>query len=650
MSVCLVSLPDDILLCILTGIETSILLKIRQTCKRLYSVSKTKQVWVSLYYHEIVKKSLYFAPYWKHIDDLDDSLLEGLILHALRLEYRISTNHAPHVVPFYQKRSVSWIRLIRSHWLLVASSDDVTSVITLWSVLALLSSTGTPTPLTEAFLSAPVINGAIDIRESEVIFALELRGRIDQVELLSVVNCDGRPHICRLRTIRHVGHLRFIQGDHIGVSLVENRNVPCIIQWREGIIQPLQHHPDTQGGAIAMHMADGWIAVVRRRVAEIYIYNDECKMRWRGASFSHVIGSAAFSQVESSLRLCITYWAGIFVYEVRCDVAKDYFSMNLLFQYETRETNGFCPLASRGVLGVTGESISWIEGDDDSDFTYTTRVASTGIRCCDQKNPKPAVFKWHNENTPALYALGVYDFDEARGVLVLGNVFGELSILDFSGSDPHQFERCLAESLKPSPYIKQELLPTAETSIESYPAPPFPHFWDTPHVRTETMEFWNNNRPAVVPEGWSADLQGTDEEVDWFTHYSGDMHSSGLRMWNLENAGHFYGRPLPLIHRTDDQGTFWIIFSAGGLFFISCYEYAENFMVARPGITLEELAESLMFRISGPVAEDLKYDVTQIAIGSRFRHSMGQEMLNHKRIRYQELYNRAGENEQMKES
>lgn len=151
-----------------------------QTCKRFFSISKTKQLWVNLYHREIVERNMYFAPYWKHIDHMDGSALEVLVLHSLKLSCKISTRSAPLIIPVYQKRSVTWIRLIQSQWLLVASSDDLLSVITLWSVADLLTpsnDTRTSPPLAEAYLSAPVIDGAVDLQGSAVIFALELRGR-----------------------------------------------------------------------------------------------------------------------------------------------------------------------------------------------------------------------------------------------------------------------------------------------------------------------------------------------------------------------------------------------------------------------------------------------------------------------------------------
>ena len=128
-----------------------------------------------MYRREIFGRNTYYAPYWKHIDDLLSIELETLVLHILRLRSRTMTRHTPLVVPLDQIRSVTWVRLIQSQWLLVASSDDVSSAITLWSVPDLLSSN--LTPLAEAFLPAPVVNGSVDMQGSYLIFALELRGR-----------------------------------------------------------------------------------------------------------------------------------------------------------------------------------------------------------------------------------------------------------------------------------------------------------------------------------------------------------------------------------------------------------------------------------------------------------------------------------------
>ena len=48
-------------------------------------------------------------------------------------------------------------------------------------------------------------------------------------------------------------------------------------------------------------------------------------------------------------------------------------------------------------------------------------------------------------NLPALFAMSVRDFDETRGLLLVGNAFGELALHDFSGSDVADLSRCFVQ-------------------------------------------------------------------------------------------------------------------------------------------------------------------------------------------------------------
>lgn len=102
-----------------------------------------------------------------------------LVLHSIRLDqnFQNSNETLPLAIPLLQPQSITWVRLIQSHWLLVASSNAVSSPIALWSTDVLLSGTS-KAPFAEAFLSAPVGNGAIDVNRSSVTIALELCGRL----------------------------------------------------------------------------------------------------------------------------------------------------------------------------------------------------------------------------------------------------------------------------------------------------------------------------------------------------------------------------------------------------------------------------------------------------------------------------------------
>ena len=134
-----------------------------------------KQVWVSIAQRDVVGRNLPYARYWKNIDNLDADQLERVVLHVLRLGSRMDNALSPTVIKLHQTRSVTWVQLVYSEWVLVASSDDISSSLRLWSINSLLSGQSVE-PLAEAFLSAPVSNGAVEITGSSVLVALELRG------------------------------------------------------------------------------------------------------------------------------------------------------------------------------------------------------------------------------------------------------------------------------------------------------------------------------------------------------------------------------------------------------------------------------------------------------------------------------------------
>lgn len=227
----------------------------------MYLISFTKQLWVSVCSRDIVGYNLHFSPYWKDIDTMNANELRGLVLHTLRLDRRLSLHSPPIEHSLHQRRSITWVQLVQSQWLLVASSDDIASVITVWSIKSLLSS-DSKTPLAEAFLSAPVATGKVDMMGDCVILALELCGkcvlirlpislyqsfyRTPHIEILTIVTYGESIVFSRLRKLRDIAHLRFLKGDYVGVSVLKNTNVPCIVNWKECFFMKLRTMPDLQ--------------------------------------------------------------------------------------------------------------------------------------------------------------------------------------------------------------------------------------------------------------------------------------------------------------------------------------------------------------------------------------------------------------------
>ncbi|KAK7676984.1 hypothetical protein QCA50_020013 [Cerrena zonata] len=202
---------------------------------------------------------------------------------------------------------------------------------------------------------------------------------------------------------------------------------------------------------------------------------------------------------------------------------------------------------------------------------------------------------------PDMLSLGVYDYDDARGILILGDAFGELAVVDFSGSDPHMISQCLAKPIEIIPHADEKHLPM--DAIPSHPGPPFPYLADDVNKNRsiingrpapKALGYWHSQRPDVcgaihnLPqgEGWS---------VDEFK-FRGDLTGIALlnpKLWQLDNASHFYGRPIPLLFRTMHWGDYCVIFDVGGLLLTWSLDLDEYLWCIHPNTTLEQLVDSI---------------------------------------------------------
>ena len=226
-----------------------------------------------------------------------------------------------------------------------------------------------------------------------------------------------------------------------------------------------------------MHLSEYWLAIVRRTTLEIYLTPAHTHMEkfshWRTLPLTHLVGSATFtamprstrinsrSPYSSPLRLCISCDDGIYLYEVLCDPNESSLSLNRVWYQQPvplprkRHPNR---LAFEAALGVTGKMVSWLYCGRTwahNRFTFATARVPDGKR-----NNDPAVVEWDAEPMETQYSLGVRDFDEARGLAVFGNAFGEVFLCDFSGTPSNQLEGCLKTPVKADLYCGEELLPT----------------------------------------------------------------------------------------------------------------------------------------------------------------------------------------------
>lgn len=155
-------------------------IKYAQTCKRFYHLSCTKQLWLQFLHCDVTSKGLPTLASRVPPESLSPKGCEQAVTDACRLFKRLRCADEDRVcsyITLHQPRSVTWVQIVGERFLVVASSDQSSSAIALWSLSSLLDAPvkHRPAPVAEAFLDGPVATGLAEIQEGVPVFALELR-------------------------------------------------------------------------------------------------------------------------------------------------------------------------------------------------------------------------------------------------------------------------------------------------------------------------------------------------------------------------------------------------------------------------------------------------------------------------------------------
>ncbi|KAG8905485.1 hypothetical protein FRC01_008337, partial [Tulasnella sp. 417] len=117
-------LPEDIFLGLLEWLEMSDILNLRRACKRLKTLTQLHSSWVVLATCHVIGNKLPWPAWALPLSDVPSVTLEHLTLRALRME-RLwdfgSEDTERKLSRFIQRpwESITWIRLIRSRWLVI---------------------------------------------------------------------------------------------------------------------------------------------------------------------------------------------------------------------------------------------------------------------------------------------------------------------------------------------------------------------------------------------------------------------------------------------------------------------------------------------------------------------------------------------------
>ena len=225
------------------------------------------------------------------------------------------------------------------------------------------------------------------------------------------------------------------------------------------------------------------------------------------------------------------------------------------------------------------------------------------------------VYTMVDPDGPALHAMGVRDFDEVLGILVLGNACGELTVYDLTGRCSTDLEDCFTEVSMPA-VTREELLSTVRSLIMSFTrfsicsqvpvassaALPFPYsligprpsgaVYVPPIVGGAMIARWRADRPLDVPGHWTADVLFNRKFPQ-----SKYVSAAGKEAWRMERVRHYLGTITPLLFREKPPTT---IFKAGGLLFVH-FITKDSIFVLRPGVSAPDAARAINERENGLV-------------------------------------------------
>ncbi|KAJ7510506.1 hypothetical protein B0H11DRAFT_1191852 [Mycena galericulata] len=558
----LTSLNDDLILLICLELALVDVTSTRQVCRVLCRATRAKILWMNLL-ENLRDEGQILPSYMKRYDLLDAATLEALARRVSRLALRWTTGVFSPVQDWrlYLPQSITWLRFVAGSWLFVASSDNHNSKISCWDLSLVFQ--GYREPLVEAYLPGQVKTGKLEVQSSGVVLALGLGPESLAVHIITLRQYSGRHVFAELCRIEGSSHVMMLSGNFLGCALRHSAVVPHLIDWKENRIHDIPHPPgdwDIPGRRSVPHLMTIWgdiLVILRSRALEFYNLPSAAGhlitflklMKTPAIWEAAVCKSATNSPFRvSPLRLIVISPLGVEIYVV---------GPSMMVASDAEPTCCLAKIPWRSnmqepwyhlCIGETGRRALWISV---SDMPQPPEFVSIDVPLQLPDTEMPCI-TWSKDgpDQPALWALPAIDFDDALGLTVLGNCFGEIAIYDHAGNHPehcgglgHDFTD--QRSLIPPP------LPTLPISLGLYVAPR--PALSSAGIDHALISGWSKDN-LLLADSWALPRLTWIRDFAAYGYYNWDMWQ-GLTTdfaWRLEHA---YGLPGPVIPQAyaDDE-------------------------------------------------------------------------------------------------
>ncbi|KAF7302049.1 F-box domain-containing protein [Mycena indigotica] len=470
-------LPTDVLLHICSQLPLQSIFFLRQVCRITRAVTQDRSLWINIVQQlELVDNSSHFPPQLRAYRIMNLSTIKALVWRTHRLADKwASDDMAPSkTVTFGLPQSITWLRLVASRWLFVASSDNYVSIIACWDILSLFD--GDLSTIALAYLPGRVQTGHLEIQGSQIVIALGLGPETSSVHVVAFERTSENDFsFTELARFNNSSHVLLLLGSLIGCALHNGDNIPHFIDWRTRKLIPIPEPPgglnvrDRRSVPHGIFRLEDLVVIARTTLLDVYSIQESTLHYLKTIRTSTIWEVVDCRPTSHVLRLVIISPEGVeildFEHQTLASSAEDVtnWTQRCVAKIPPHEEDGHrrmvAPWYSLRVAS-NGTRASWVSVASGSARFASPYFVSATLPLPDDLESSTNSSFWSPGAAmdPALWAVPVIDMDESLGLTVFGNCFGELAVYDHCSQplsmcfDPNDLMLNVSrETVSPSP-------------------------------------------------------------------------------------------------------------------------------------------------------------------------------------------------------
>ncbi|KAF7302100.1 F-box domain-containing protein [Mycena indigotica] len=361
-------------------------------------------------------------------------------------------------------QSITWLQLCMGGFLFVTCSDNHSSKIICWD---LLSSPGPPRALAEGYLPGCVKTAKIEVQQNKIVLALGVETELPSTHILALERTSEEYAFVDLARIHGSSHVLMLAGNLVGCAVRRGNNIPHLVDW---VQNKVIHIPPPPGGLdipkrrSVPHLMTKWgerLVLIRTTELAIYRHPQNGRLSFESLQSTPDIWEvcvrscppSATGNESTQLHLLVICPTGLQELELSIELNEssppNHIHYHMVRAINWRGVSGD-PYDARFpwyklTMGSTGRKALWVSANEflrTSSQNCRKDLADQTLPCVhvatlpvpSSSIPKaacpPQTHSWTLdwENEPAIWALPVIAFDDALGVVAIGNCFGELAV------------------------------------------------------------------------------------------------------------------------------------------------------------------------------------------------------------------------------